>query len=302
MEEFIMPIKSTEELSVGTNQTSLLLNMKGLEKHQKEFINSDRFKALTNEGESRIVMKFDNGLYPVMVHKFNVSEDGVIEISDDIDDKTNYLHIYDSSDLKWLGLAENLDCYCEYLRKKVDELNHDIVELRNESKVLTEDNDRLSNRVKELVIEKQALEKEKYSANPIKFGEYDAPEPDIPEPDMEKAKKGMEVLGISVEEKKSDDSTTESMVDHITLSKENEDLKFRLENLQKTNIQYRDDLFHEREENEKLKAENEKLQQVANQFEYYKSLVDKQEAMKKERQNKIALLKKLTDILLEDDE
>jgi regulator of replication initiation timing len=236
-----------------------------------------------------------------MVHKHNVSEDGIIEISDDIDDKSNYLQIYDSSDLKWLGLAENLNGYCDYLRKKVDELNHDIVELRNENKVLTEDNDRLSNRVKELVIEKQALEKEKFSATPVKFGEYDAPE-DAPEPDMEKVKKGLEVLGISIEEKKSDDSTTESMVDHITLSKENEDLKFRLENLQKTNIQYKDDLFLMAKENEKLKVDFEKLQQAANNYEYYKSLVDKYDAAKKERQNKIALLKKLTDILLEDDE
>lgn len=259
-----MPIKSTEKLSVGTNQTSLFLNMKALEKHQREFIESDRFKALTNDGESKIIMRFDNALYPVMVHKFNVSEDGVIEISDDVDDRTNYLQVYDSSDLKWLGLAENLHGYCEYLRKKVDELNHDIVELRNENKVLTEDNDRLSNRVKELIIQNQKTDEK--------------------------------------EETSSDDSTTESMVDHITLSKENEDLKFRLENLQKTNIQYRDDLFHQTEENEKLKAENEKLQQSANQFEYYKSLVDKQEAAKKERQNKIALLKELTDILLEDDE
>lgn len=260
-----MPIKSTEKLSVGTNQTSLFLNMKALEKHQREFIESDRFKALTNDGESKIVMRFDNALYPVMVHKFNVSEDGVIEISDDVDDRTNYLQVYDASDLKWLGLAENLHGYCDYLRKKVDELNHDIVELRNENKVLTEDNDRLSNRVKELIIQNQKTDEK-------------------------------------VEETCSDDSTTESMVDHITLSKENEDLKFRLENLQKTNIQYRDDLFHQTEENEKLKAENEKLQQAANQFEYYKSLVDKQEAAKKERQNKIALLKELTDILLEDDE
>ena len=285
-----MPIKSTEKLSVGTNQTSLFLNMKALEKHQREFIESDRFKALTNDGESKIVMRFDNTLYPVMVHKFNVSEDGVIEISDDIDDKSNYLQVYDSSDLKWLGLAENLHGYCDYLRKKVDELNHDIVELRNENKVLTGDNDRLSNRVKELVIEKQALEKEKFSATPVKFGEYDAPEPD-----MEKAKKGLEVLGISIEEKESDDSTTESMVDHITLSKENEDLKFRLENLQKTNIQYRSDLFNQTEENEKLKAENEKLQQEANQ---YKFLVEKQEAAKKERANKLSLLTELAEILL----
>lgn len=284
-----MPIKSTEKLSVGTNQTSLFLNMKALEKHQREFIESDRFKALTNEGESKIVMRFDNALYPVMVHKFNVSEDGVIEISDDIDDRTNYLQVYDSSDLKWLGLAENLHGYCDYLRKKVDELNHDIVELRNENKVLTEDNDRLSNRVKELIIEKQALEKEKFSATPVKFGEYDAPEPD-----MEKAKKGLEVLGISIEEK-SDDSTTESMVDHITLSKENEDLKFRLENLQKTNIQYREDLFSQTKEMEKLKAENEKLQQEANQ---YKLLVEKQEAAKKERANKLSLLTELAEILL----
>lgn len=251
-----MPIKSTEELSVGTNRSSLLLNMKSLEKPQKEFLESDRFKALYADGESKIVMRFDNGLYPVMVHKHNVSEDGVIEISDDIDDKTNYLQIFDSSDLKWLGLAENLNGYCDYLRKKVDELNHDIVELRNENKVLTEDNERLSNRVKELVIQNQKTD---------------------------------EKVG-------SDDSTTESMVDHITLSKENEDLKFRLENLQKTNIQYREDLFHQTEENEKLKAENEKLQQEANQ---YKSLLEKQEAAKKERLNKLTLLTELAEILLD---
>lgn len=254
-----MPIKSTEELSVGTNQTSLLLNMRSLENPQKEFLESDRFKALTNEGESKIVMKFDNGLYPVMVHKFNVSEDGVIEISDDIDDKTNYLQVYDSSDLKWLGLAENLNCYCEYLRKKVDELNHDIVELRNENKVLTEDNDRLSSRVKELIIQNQKTNEK-------------------------------------VEEACSDDSTTESMVDHITLSKENEDLKFRLENLQKTNIQYRDDLFCQTKEIERLKAENEKLHQDANQ---YKSLLEKHEAAKKERANKLTLLTELAEILLD---
>lgn len=259
MEETIMPIKSTQELSVGTNQTSLFLNMKALEKHQREFIESDRFKALTNDGESKIVMRFDNALYPVMVHKFNVSEDGVIEISDDIDDRTNYLQVYDSSDLKWLGLAENLHGYCEYLRKKVDELNHDIVELRNENKVLTEDNDRLSNRVKELIIQNQKTDEK-------------------------------------VEETRSDDSTTESMVDHITLSKENEDLKFRLENLQKTNIQYRDDLFCQTKEIEKLKAENEKLRQEANQ---YKSSLEKQEAAKKERANKLTLLTELAEILLD---
>ena len=255
-----MPIKSTERLSVGTNQTSLLLNMKSLEKAQKEFLESDRFKALYDDQESKIVMRFDNGLYPVMVHKHNVSEDGVIEISDDIDDKSNYLQVYDSSDLKWLGLAENLNGYCDYLRKKVDELNHDIVELRNENKVLTEETDRLTNRVKELVIENQNLKKTE-----------------------------------------DDDSTTKSMVDHITLSKENEDLKYRIENLQKTNIQYRDDLFHQQEENVKLKEESEKLLEKLKDFETYKLIAETSEEKKKERQSRIKLLKELMDLLLDED-
>jgi regulator of replication initiation timing len=242
--------------------------MKVLEKYQHEFVDSGSIRGLASDGESKIIMRFDNGLYPVIIHKHNVMEDGVIEISDNINDKLNYLHVFDSSDLKWLGLAENLNSYCDYLRKKVDELNHDIVEVRNVNKVLTDENDRLSNRVKELVIQNQKKTDEKDE---------------------------------KVEETKSDDATTKSMVEHITLSKENEDLKYRIENLQKTSITYREDLMKQQEENTKLKEENEKLLEKLKDFETYKLIAETSEEKKKERQSRIKLLKELMNLLLDED-
>jgi len=157
-------IKKVTNVELKENKEKLLNSMRILMHTAKGIFESTPFRdkdIAVGTGCHNLVIEAGGDTYPVFYTPDTMFADGTVAITDDIYDEENYLLLSDDDDMLWLSLVMQLDTLykdeCEHsngLDEALKEANKKCTEYVKEIDKLEVDNKRLSERVKNLVIDK----------------------------------------------------------------------------------------------------------------------------------------------------